>query len=87
MEEKRNGQSIFHVAVSHRHESIYNLLYELGSMKDYIVVMRDNDENTMLHLVGKPTMESRPRNVSGAAFQMQRELLWYKVHHYLLDYD
>ncbi|PWA96566.1 ankyrin repeat-containing domain, PGG domain protein [Artemisia annua] len=31
-----NGLSIFHVAVKHRHEGIYNLLYEIGSMKDMV---------------------------------------------------
>nr|XP_043610868.1 uncharacterized protein LOC122582530 [Erigeron canadensis] len=74
----RDNRSIFHVAVSRRHESIYNLLYEIGSMKDFIVVLRDTKENNMLHLAGTMVDKNQLKGVSGAAFQMQRELLWYK---------
>lgn len=74
-----DNQSIFHVAVIHRHESIYNLLYELGSMKDLITPLKDQFENNMLHLVGKVAKKKRLDIVSGVALQMQRELLWFKV--------
>ncbi|GJV98183.1 hypothetical protein Tco_1553435 [Tanacetum coccineum] len=70
--------SIFHIAVKHRHEGIYNLLYEIGSMKDLITPLKDGDENNMLHLVGKSAKRKRLQDVSGVAFQMQRELLWFK---------
>ncbi|KAI3781114.1 hypothetical protein L2E82_11115 [Cichorium intybus] len=73
-----DNQSIFHVAVIHRHESIYNLLYELGSMKDMITPLKDPIENNMLHLVGKLAKKKRLEIVSGVALQMQRELLWFK---------
>ncbi|KAI3738011.1 hypothetical protein L2E82_28029 [Cichorium intybus] len=73
-----NNQSIFHIAVSHRHESIYNLLYEIGSMKDLITPLKDSEGNNMLHLVGKHAAKNRLQDVSGFAFQMQRELLWFK---------
>ncbi|KAJ0613276.1 putative PGG domain, ankyrin repeat-containing domain superfamily [Helianthus annuus] len=42
-----NNQSIFHIAVSHRHESIYNLLHEIGSMKDLITPLKDPEGNNM----------------------------------------
>ncbi|KAJ0735453.1 putative PGG domain, ankyrin repeat-containing domain superfamily [Helianthus annuus] len=73
-----NNQSIFHIAVSHRHESIYNLLHEIGSMKDLITPLKDPEGNNMLHLVGKNAEKNRLHAVSGDAFQMQWELLWYK---------
>ncbi|KAK9067450.1 hypothetical protein SSX86_014779 [Deinandra increscens subsp. villosa] len=73
-----NNQSIFHIAVKHRHEGIYNLLYEIGSMKDLITPLRDGNENNMLHLVGKSAKQKRLQDVSGVALQMQRELLWFK---------
>ncbi|KAI3512211.1 hypothetical protein L1887_19496 [Cichorium endivia] len=73
-----NNQSIFHVAVSHRHESIYNLLYEIGSMKALIIPVKDQEGNNMLHLVGKNTERSRLQRVSGAAFRLQHKLLWFK---------
>ncbi|KAI7751634.1 hypothetical protein M8C21_003630 [Ambrosia artemisiifolia] len=73
-----NNQSIFHIAVKHRHEGIYNLLYEIGSMKDLITPLRDENDNNMLHLVGKSAKQKRLQDVSGVALQMQRELLWFK---------
>ncbi|KAI3784507.1 hypothetical protein L1987_43606 [Smallanthus sonchifolius] len=73
-----NNQSIFHIAVKHRHEGVYNLLYEIGSMKDLITPLRDENDNNMLHLVGKSAKRKRLQDVSGVALQMQRELLWFK---------
>ncbi|KAJ0771628.1 putative PGG domain, ankyrin repeat-containing domain superfamily [Helianthus annuus] len=73
-----NNQSIFHVAVAHRHEGIYNLLYEIGSMKDLISPLRDWNDNNMLHLVGKCAKQKRLKDVSGVALKVQRELLWFK---------
>ncbi|KAJ9559405.1 hypothetical protein OSB04_014019 [Centaurea solstitialis] len=76
--QNNNEQTIFHIAVSHRHESIYNLLYEMGSMYD-IGTNRGQDiqGNNMLHLVGmKP--KTPHEDVSGVVFQMQREMLWFK---------
>ncbi|PWA75219.1 ankyrin repeat-containing domain, PGG domain protein [Artemisia annua] len=72
-----NNQTIFHIAVKHRHEGIYNLLYEIGSMKDMITPLKDEHGNNMLHLVGKTAKQKRLEDVSGVALQMQRELLWF----------
>ncbi|KAM0064904.1 putative ankyrin repeat-containing domain superfamily [Helianthus debilis subsp. tardiflorus] len=66
-----DGLSIFHIAVKHRHEGIYNLLYEIGSMKDLITPLKDQKLNTMLHLVGKSAKKNRLEDVSGVALQMQ----------------
>ncbi|KAJ0637703.1 putative PGG domain, ankyrin repeat-containing domain superfamily [Helianthus annuus] len=72
-------QTIFHVAVSHRHERIYNLLHEIGSMKDVITVHVDTEENNMLHLAGmKPNNINGLHQVRGEIFNMQWELLWFK---------
>ncbi|KAL8194093.1 hypothetical protein R6Q57_026335 [Mikania cordata] len=70
--------SIFHIAVKHRHEGIYNLLYEIGAMKDLITPLRDEHENNMLHLVGTRAKQKQLEDVSGVALQMQRELLWFQ---------
>ncbi|KAI3790600.1 hypothetical protein L2E82_03761 [Cichorium intybus] len=72
-------QTIFHVAVINRHEGIYNLLHEIGSMKDTITLMRDIKGNNMLHLVGMCAKSNHLQNDSGVGLQMQRELLWFKV--------
>ncbi|PWA49842.1 ankyrin repeat-containing domain, PGG domain protein [Artemisia annua] len=74
-----DGLSIFHVAVKHRHEGIYNLLYEIGAMKDMVTPLKDKDGNNMLHLAAISTRKKNLEDVSGAALQMQRELLWFKV--------
>ncbi|MFS7952451.1 putative PGG domain, ankyrin repeat-containing domain superfamily [Helianthus anomalus] len=73
-----NNQTIFHHAVKHRREDIYNLLYEIGAMKDMIISHRDIKDNNMLHLVGKISEQKRLEDVSGVALQMQRELLWFQ---------
>ncbi|XP_076908460.1 uncharacterized protein LOC143565355 [Bidens hawaiensis] len=73
-----SGQSIFHVAVSHRQEGVYNLMYEIGSMKDFLTPIRDVNGNNMLHLAAKSAKKKRLQETSGVALQMQRELLWYK---------
>ncbi|KAK4564350.1 hypothetical protein RGQ29_006427 [Quercus rubra] len=70
-------QSVFHVAVMHRHFHVFNLIYNIGAAKDYIVGNVDVDKNNMLHLAGMLPLAERlgaPR----ANLQMQRELLWFK---------
>nr|GEW41398.1 ankyrin repeat-containing domain, PGG domain protein [Tanacetum cinerariifolium] len=73
-----NNQTIFHVAVTHRHAGIYNLLYEIGAMKDMVTPLKDYNGNNMLHLAAMRTRKKNIEDVSGAALQMQRELLWFK---------
>nr|XP_043632769.1 uncharacterized protein LOC122603964 isoform X2 [Erigeron canadensis] len=68
--------TIFHIAVKNRHEGIYNLLYEIGSMKDMITPLKDPNDNNMLHLVG--TSAEDLDDASGVALRMQRELLWFQ---------
>ncbi|MFS7927995.1 putative ankyrin repeat-containing domain-containing protein [Helianthus anomalus] len=65
-----DNQTIFHIAVKNRHEGIYNLLYEIGAMKDLITPLRDSKENNMLHLVGMIVKQKRLEDVSGVALQM-----------------
>ncbi|KAK1406520.1 hypothetical protein QVD17_41916 [Tagetes erecta] len=73
-----DNQTIFHIAVKHRHEGIYSLLYEIGAMKDLITPLKDPQLNNMLHLVGKIAKQKRLDDVSGFALQMQKELLWFE---------
>ncbi|GJT54597.1 ankyrin repeat-containing domain, PGG domain protein [Tanacetum coccineum] len=72
-----NNQTIFHVAVEHRHEGMYNLLYERSSYED--LIKQDVNGNNVLHLVAKSAKRKRLQDVSGVAFQMQRDLLWFRV--------
>ena len=73
-------QSLFHMAVINRQESVFNLLYETVAVKEIILtnVIEGKNENDM-HLAGYLAPLNRLNIVSGAAIQMQRELLWFKV--------
>ncbi|KAJ9553512.1 hypothetical protein OSB04_017557, partial [Centaurea solstitialis] len=72
-----DNQTIFHVAVKHRHHGIYNLLYEIGAMKDLITPLKDINGNNMLHLVGETSGKKGPK-ASRVSLVLQRELLWFK---------
>ncbi|KAH7569664.1 hypothetical protein JRO89_XS06G0234700 [Xanthoceras sorbifolium] len=74
-----NNRSIFHIAVLHRHANIFNLIYEIDFNKDLFATFEDKDENNILHLAAKLPHPCRISIVSGAALQMQRELLWFEV--------
>lgn len=74
-----NRYTIFHIAVTHRQEEIFKLIYEIGAIKDLIATYKDDDGNNMLHLAGKLAPLPRLACVSGATLQMQREILWFKV--------
>ncbi|GJT14972.1 ankyrin repeat-containing protein [Tanacetum coccineum] len=76
-EKNDDEHTIFHIAVMHRHQGIYNLLYEIGSRKDRITDIEDRGSNNMLHLLALTTVKMRSRT-SGASLLMQRELLWFK---------
>lgn len=73
-----HSRSIFHTAVLHRHADIFNIIFEIGSIKDLITSYRDERGNNMLHLAAKLAPINQLQTVSGAALQMQRELQWFK---------
>ncbi|KAG2712524.1 hypothetical protein I3760_04G131100 [Carya illinoinensis] len=76
--ENRNGRNIFMLAVLHRQEKIFSILYRLDTMMDSLTCLLDDDENNMLHLAGMIEDSTRINQVPGAALQMQRELQWFK---------
>ncbi|KAL2524739.1 Ankyrin repeat family protein [Abeliophyllum distichum] len=73
-----NHYTIFHVAVINRKERVFRLIHHLGAVKELITLYKDKEGNNILHLAGKLAPPSRRNIVSGAALQMQRELLWFK---------
>ncbi|XP_061343690.1 uncharacterized protein LOC133289711 [Gastrolobium bilobum] len=75
--DKRN-HSIIHTAVLNRHASIFNLIHEIGSSKDIIVTYKGKHDNTLLHLAAKLAPPGRLQLVSGAAFQMCLEIVWFE---------
>ncbi|KAM0053268.1 putative ankyrin repeat-containing domain, PGG domain, ankyrin repeat-containing domain superfamily [Helianthus debilis subsp. tardiflorus] len=74
-----DGQTIFHIAVSCRHQSIFSILNEIGSMKDLITPITDNQGNNILHLAGKnPEQNALGRGLVAPPFQIHNEIVWYK---------
>ena len=80
----KDRKSIFHVAAEKRHESIFYLLNEIGSIGDLIIDNEEEDGSNILHLAAELAPKEKLNAISGAALQMQREMLWFKVHIHLL---
>ncbi|KAI7752398.1 hypothetical protein M8C21_011151 [Ambrosia artemisiifolia] len=73
-----DGESIFHIAVAYRYLIIYKLLHEIGSMKDLITTMTDQQGNNILHLVGMYPEKNPYVDSLAAPFKLQSELLCHK---------
>ncbi|XP_023542599.1 ankyrin repeat-containing protein ITN1-like [Cucurbita pepo subsp. pepo] len=71
-------KSIFHVAVENRQESVFSLIYEMGEFLDYLPFYFDEENISLLELAAKKADLNHLNRVSGAAFQMHKELLWFK---------
>ncbi|KAK7303886.1 hypothetical protein RJT34_14804 [Clitoria ternatea] len=72
------NRSIIHIAVLHRHAAIFNLIHEISSIKNFVATYEDVDQNNLLHCAAKLAPPSQLNFMSGAAFQMMRELWWYE---------
>ncbi|KAL4653804.1 hypothetical protein ACB092_01G332500 [Castanea dentata] len=71
-------KSIFHVAIEKRHESIFYLLNEIVSIGDLMIDRIEDDGSNILHLAAGLAPQEKLNAISGAALQMQREILWFK---------
>ncbi|KAG6771377.1 hypothetical protein POTOM_022729 [Populus tomentosa] len=70
---EHNTYSIFHISILNRHEDIFKIIYQIGSIKNLITTYKDRDGNNMLHLAAKVLESpSRLNVIPGAALQ----LLW-----------
>jgi ankyrin repeat protein len=78
-ETDEKNRTIIHVAVLHRHASIFNLVHEIGSIKDVIVTYEDDQGNNIVHMAAKLAPLNQLNLLSGVALQMQRELVWFEV--------
>lgn len=75
-----DSKSIFHVAVENRLENVFNLIKEIGKLNEFSTKYRTfQGKYSILHLAGKLAAPNHLNRVSGAALQMQREMLWFKV--------
>ncbi|KAI3751614.1 hypothetical protein L2E82_22705 [Cichorium intybus] len=76
-----NKQTIFHVAISHRHVGVYCLLHQIGSIKASIINLDDENENNMLHHVGifkKKETSRQYVEIKGPVHEMNEELAWFQ---------
>ncbi|XP_054789705.1 uncharacterized protein LOC129295231 [Prosopis cineraria] len=74
------NRTIIHIAVLYRHPKIMNLIHDIGPIKDVILTLTDiEDGNNLLHLAAKVTPSNRFELVTGAAFEMICELVWFEV--------
>ncbi|XP_050370970.1 ankyrin repeat-containing protein At5g02620-like [Argentina anserina] len=77
-ETDEKNRTIIHLAVLHRHTSIFTLVHEIGSIKDVIVTYEDNEGNNIVHMAAKCAPQNQLNLVPGVALQMQRELVWFE---------
>jgi hypothetical protein len=69
-------------------KNIFNLLNELGSIKDLLVeYISEDDGNNMLHLAAKLASQYKLNAIPGATLQMQQELLYFKVLLHMLCFE
>ncbi|KAJ8759833.1 hypothetical protein K2173_009934 [Erythroxylum novogranatense] len=74
----KKNYSIFHIAVLHRHEDVFKLIYEIGSSISLVAAFKDRKKNNLLHLAGKLSPQNKLDTIPGAALQLQHELLWFE---------
>ncbi|KAI7729699.1 hypothetical protein M8C21_031092 [Ambrosia artemisiifolia] len=71
-----NKYDIIELAIMHRSEKIYNLIYDIGERKNLYRTSEYPFGNNILHLAGKLAPSSVLNKITGAALQLQRELQW-----------
>lgn len=76
--ERSGYQTIFHVAIRNRSESVFNLVYQLSDHKYIFSNINDGWGNNLLHAAAYLAPPHKLNAISGAALQMQREIQWYK---------
>ncbi|XVF65753.1 hypothetical protein PTKIN_Ptkin09bG0275300 [Pterospermum kingtungense] len=82
-----DNYNIFQLAVLHRREKVFNLIYKMGLSQKWVASYPCKDKENILHLAGRCIPS---RHINGAALQMQWEMQWFKavetfVHPQLLE--
>ncbi|XP_028768989.1 ankyrin repeat-containing protein NPR4-like isoform X2 [Neltuma alba] len=72
-----NEGYIMQVAIKNRQEKVFSLLCKMPIGRLLVLVV-DESQNTTSHLAARLTSSPQLASVSGAAFQMQKELQWFK---------
>ncbi|XP_076904136.1 uncharacterized protein LOC143559444 [Bidens hawaiensis] len=71
-----SGYDIIQLAILHRSEKTYSLIYNIGERKNLYRTFVDSSGNNILHLAGKLAPSNILNQRTGAALQLQRELQW-----------
>nr|XP_028953458.1 uncharacterized protein LOC114822689 [Malus domestica] len=79
-----HGDNILQRTIFYRRENMYNILKECTNGSTLLSFGTGTTEDTILHTVAKLAPLPRLKSVSGPAFQLQRELQWFKEHKGLL---
>ncbi|XVE80942.1 hypothetical protein DITRI_Ditri15bG0022200 [Diplodiscus trichospermus] len=82
-----DNYNIFQLAVLHRREKVFNLIYNMGLSQKWVASYPCKNKENILHLAAKCNPS---RHINGAALQMQLEMQWFKavemfVHPLLLE--
>ncbi|KAI7731201.1 hypothetical protein M8C21_011632 [Ambrosia artemisiifolia] len=70
------GHNIIQLAIMYRSEKVYNLIHHIMVRMYSSVKMLDSCQNTLLHLAGRLAPSFVLGRTTGAALQLQLELLW-----------
>jgi hypothetical protein len=72
-----NEGCVAQIAIKNRQERAFSFLCKNPTICKMQVLTKDESNNTTTHLAAK--FASQVESIPGAAFQMQRELQWFKV--------
>ncbi|XP_031275449.1 uncharacterized protein LOC116133918 [Pistacia vera] len=67
------------VAVMNRQEKVFNLIFEISSLRNLLLMSKDSYGKDVLHLAGKLAREYKLNLIPGEAMQMKHELHWFKM--------
>ncbi|KAF4353049.1 hypothetical protein G4B88_010038 [Cannabis sativa] len=63
----RERRTIFHIAVENRHDQIFRLIHEIGSIKSIIFAFKDSEGNNIFHLMMDPSLREKKNNKNETA--------------------
>ncbi|GJS93439.1 ankyrin repeat-containing domain, PGG domain protein [Tanacetum coccineum] len=72
----QSGYDIIQIAVIHRSERNYSLIYDIGEHKNLYITIVDSSTNNILHLAGRLAPSRKLNHTTGVALQLQGEIQW-----------
>ncbi|XP_076919930.1 uncharacterized protein LOC143580906 [Bidens hawaiensis] len=70
------GHNIIQLAIINHSEKVYNLIHHITERTESYRTMRDSFGNNLVHLAGRLAPTFVLSRTTGAALQLQRELMW-----------